>query len=341
MATGSSSEPQQHPPSFFKVIRYPSDPHLALPKAFVRRHLSEISRNPKLVTETGGHSWRLEVVKIGEDYCFANGWEKLAKDVELCIRDIIIFWLIDSLTFQVLFLSDNGCEKVLPINKQINDDDDAKDIGNDGDDDDDDAMLERDLCFEKVISRKTYKYCMSLPMRFVRAAGLERKQGITLKDHEGREWGMGIIAERYARTKYSLTRGWLKFRRYHRLSDGDVCKFTFDKKEGVIKLTQLIKTKRQVKQEPSVEEVNRSCHGGENVEIKKNDWFSSVKVKVECESDAEMEIVNRKRGRSPLISCGNVNDGSSPEKLSRSDGVGVNNELLVERAVRSKHVVYF
>lgn len=78
--------------------------------------MSEISRNPTLVTETGDHSWRLEIVKIGEDYCFANGWEKLAKDVQLCIRDIVIFWLVDSLTFRVLFLSENGCEKDLPFN---------------------------------------------------------------------------------------------------------------------------------------------------------------------------------------------------------------------------------
>lgn len=176
----------------------------------------------------------------------------------------------------------------------------------------------------------------------MRAAGLEHREGITLKDHEGKEWRMVILAEAYGRTKYSLTRGWSKFHVYHRLLDGDVCEFTFNKEEGMINLTRLIKAKRPAKQEPSMEEVNRSCYGGESGKIK-DDWFSSVKVKVECESDAEMEVVNRKRGRSPLKSCGNVNnqDGSSPEKLSRGGGVEVNNEPLIERAIRSKHVVYF
>ncbi|KAI3714254.1 hypothetical protein L1987_72851 [Smallanthus sonchifolius] len=356
MATGSYIQPEEGSPSFFKVIRYPSAPHLSLPKAFVRKFLEKIPRNPTLVTATGKHSWRLEFVKIGEDYCFAHGWEKLVEDVQLCIRDIVVFWLIDPSTFLVTFLGTNGCEKDLPVIKT--NDDDVNDNGHDdhvqdgnfvSQSHDDEVMSDKNLCFEKVFSRKTYKYYMSLPMSFVKAAGLQHKESIKLMDHEGKEWTLGIIAERYSRTKYSLSKGWLMFRRHHKLSDGDVCEFMFNKKEDVLNLTRIIRTKRSSKQETPMDEVNGkkgrpSCGGG------------GVKVKIEYESGQETEVVKRKRETPQLKSCANVKieDESDPvmvvekgkrgmpplEKPSGGGGVEVT-KPGTERVFRSKHVIYF
>ncbi|KAI3812063.1 hypothetical protein L1987_16767 [Smallanthus sonchifolius] len=353
MATGRYIEPEEGSPSFFKVIRYPSAPHLSLPKAFVRKFLEKIPRNPTLVTATGEHSWRLEFVKIGEDYCFAHGWEKLAEDVQLCIRDIVVFWLIDPSTFLVTFLGTNGCEKDLPVIKTNFADDDGDDDVQDGNvvgqSHDDEVMSDKNLCFEKVFSKKTFKYYMSLPKNFVKAAGLEHKKSIKLMDHEGKEWIMGIMAEQCSRIKYSLSKGWLMFRRHHKLSDGDVCEFMFNKKEDVLNLTRIIKTERSSKQETPMEEVNRkkgrlSCGGG------------GVKVKIEYDSGQEMEVVKRERGKPPLKSCVDVKieDGSDlvmvvgkgktgmppPEKPSGGGGVEVT-KPGTERVFRSKHVIYF
>lgn len=87
----------------------------SLPIAFVRRYLHKIPKNTILKTATGEHSWRLKIKQIGEDYCFAHGWEKLAQDVQLATRDILVFWLVDSFTFQVSFFDEHGCEKDLPL----------------------------------------------------------------------------------------------------------------------------------------------------------------------------------------------------------------------------------
>ncbi|KAJ0825670.1 putative transcription factor B3-Domain family [Helianthus annuus] len=206
MATRSSSHPDQSSPSFFKVIRHPSAAHLSLPNAFVRRYLEKIPKNPILVTATGNHSWRMKFVKIGEDYCFAHGWEDLVNDVGLCSRDIVVFWLIDSFTFHVTFLGANGCEKHVPVIK-TNDVDDGE-------------YHDKNLWFEKVFGRKSLGYYMPLPVKFVKAAGLEHKQHVKLKDHEGREWPMGIIVQRYTSPKYGLSAGWAVFRKYHNLSEG-------------------------------------------------------------------------------------------------------------------------
>lgn len=129
-------------------------------------------------------------------------------------------------------------------------------------------------------------------MLFVKAAGLENKTSIKMKDHEGNEWTLGILVERYHRIKYSLSTPWCKFRRYCQLSEGDVCFFKFDKKESVLNLTKVVRNKR------------RPQHGigsGEGVKIE-DEWSplekpcnDDVKFKVEYESGGEVEVANRKR----------------------------------------------
>ncbi|KAK9052137.1 hypothetical protein SSX86_028765 [Deinandra increscens subsp. villosa] len=364
MGTSRNSEPEARPPSFFKTIRYPSAPHLCLPNAFVRRHFDKIPKNPKLVTETGEHSWRVEFKKIGEDYCFANGWEKLAQDMQLCLKDIAVFWLIDPSTFKVMFLGHNGWEKDLQFDKTnfaVDDDDDV---------DDDEVMPAKILRFTKVYCWKTYKYAMSLPISFVKAAGLERTESIKLKDHEGKEWTMKILAERYARTKYSLSAGWAVFRRHHKLTDGDVCKFTFNKNEGILNLAKLVKKERPIKQETPMDEVDRnrgsrSCYGGGNGKNQDDWWWvaekrggggGGVKVKDEYESGPEAEVGGRKGGQSLLKSFAKVRieDGldrkrgvlalaaekpkPKPKPSSRGDGVEVQSD---QGEFKSRHVIYF
>ncbi|KAL8196501.1 hypothetical protein R6Q57_024796 [Mikania cordata] len=256
----------------------------------------------------------MEFVKIGEDYCFAHGWEKLVKDVRLCIRDIVIFWLIDSLTFKVMFLGANGCEIDFPFDKTS-------------------------WLLSLFLSLFIQKYA-SLPMKFVRAAGLEHTKSIKLKDHQGKEWIMGILVERYSSTKYSLSAGWAKFRQHHNLSDGDVCIFTFNKEEGVLNITQMSKNKQPIEPDTPMEEMNRS----RTVKIE-DDWWTAEKpcgggggrsqlkgfadVKIEDESDSDL-VVGKGKSGAPL-----------PEPHSRGGGVEMHTEQGVDRVFRSKHVIYF
>lgn len=87
-----------------------------MPKAFVKRFIEKIPENPTLKTTTGEHSWKLKFVKIGDDYCFADGWDQLVEDAQLGSKDIVVFWLVDPSTFQVSFLDVDGCSKDLTCN---------------------------------------------------------------------------------------------------------------------------------------------------------------------------------------------------------------------------------
>lgn len=312
MATDSSEE---GPPTFFKVVRYPSAPHLALPTAFVKRYLEKIPKNPILKTATGENSWRLKIKKIGEDYCFSNGWEKLAKDAQLHIMDIVFASLIDAFTFEVSFFDANGHEKDLPLNNTnfsgdnedevMPDEEDDDEVMADEEDDGDEVMPNENLCFQKVISEKSHRYAMGLPKKFVEAAELENKTGITMKDHEGKEWIMGLMAEKY-HNRRSLSSGWSLFRRYYKLSEGDICLFKFIKEEGVLSLAQVLKNNRARIQEignrketPANEGVKRK-RGRPRLEKPRNGGGGGVKVKIENESGPEAGVVKRKRGRPPL-----------------------------------------
>ncbi|KAF5800947.1 hypothetical protein HanRHA438_Chr06g0251481 [Helianthus annuus] len=56
------------------------------------------------------------------------------------------------------------------------------------------------------------------------------------------------------------------FRKPYKLSEGDVGTFTLDKQEGVINLTQLVKSNRPIKQETPMG--TQSCYGDANVQMK-------------------------------------------------------------------------
>ncbi|XP_071694110.1 B3 domain-containing protein REM10-like isoform X2 [Rutidosis leptorrhynchoides] len=338
MAISSKFEPKEDCPSFYKVIRYPSAPHLKLPIAFVRNYLEKIPENPVVKTATGReHSWKLKLIKSDEDYYFCHGWDVLVKDAKLGIKDIVVFWLIDPNTFQVLFLDANGCEKDLTfkyeddVDHNLDGDDvdhnlDGDDDNDDDEDDEDDDKDEKDLCFEKIISKKTHRYHLLLPKKFVRAAELENKRSIKLKNQQGNEWTLGITVERYASVKYFLSACWANFRRYNQLMDGDKCLFKFNKDEGVLHLYEVIKNKRPVvvNQENSIDKAN---------ENKRRRIFDGVKVKREYESGYEIEAENRNKGRVQTKQANG--DGGATVKIE-DESVPVN-----DKWVMSKRVVYF
>ncbi|XP_071693680.1 uncharacterized protein [Rutidosis leptorrhynchoides] len=347
-------EPAEGCPSFFKVIRYRSSPYLFLPNAFVKKFSEKIPENSIFKAVAGDHCWKLKLVKIDDKYCFADGWVELVKDVKLGPKDMVVFWLVDPFTFQASFLDKHGCCKDLTFNKTNGDDNDDVADGHDNDDvadghgnDDENGvddvvhMQDKYLCFQKIIE-KSHIYTMWLPTKFVKSAGLENETKIMMKDHEGKEWIMDIKIEVHGRkTKHRLSSGWSIFRDYHQLSEGDVCLFKFNKKEGVLNLTQVLKSKKAIAKEDLTEEGKTTKRGrppshggggGANVEnenepkvIKKKRGRpplekqipGSVGVKIIDVTVPEVVEVQRKRGRPPLQKNGS---GSRPVEAERKRG---------------------
>ncbi|KAD4983160.1 hypothetical protein E3N88_19831 [Mikania micrantha] len=95
--------------SFFKILLDPSAPHLSLPPDFVSMHLeNKIPNDPIIRTAYGRYSWRLEIKKIDDAYCFTNGWNNVVKDIKLGFADFLVFLLVDQSTFEMSIYSPDG-----------------------------------------------------------------------------------------------------------------------------------------------------------------------------------------------------------------------------------------
>ncbi|PWA70797.1 DNA-binding pseudobarrel domain-containing protein [Artemisia annua] len=194
-------------------------------------------------------------------------------------------------------------------------------------------MEDEDLSFQKVIRVNTQRYAMVLPRAFVVAAGLEYKTNIKMKDHEGYEWRVGIIVERtFRRIKHSLSSGWSKFRQHCNLADDDVCFFKYDKEEGILNLTHVIKSKRSTTNAVDAVRIEDECSPTD----KPSD---GAKVSVECESGRELDMAQRKMGR-PLLNGGTdvkIKDEWDAEAIAmrKKRRLLEKNEQERERVVRS------
>ncbi|GJU90796.1 retrotransposon protein, putative, ty1-copia subclass [Tanacetum coccineum] len=173
-----------------------------------------------------------EIKKIGESYCFANGWSNVVKDAELGIADFLIFELVNETTFKMKIYTPDGCEKFLiPRNHVKHRSDD-----HDGD----------DPSFVSIISNKSHKSVLRLPENFVGLPGIDREGTIMMKNLAGKEWRIGIRLDKsYLTEHYYLSTGWCKFRRYNKLSEGDKCVFKYIRSESKLCLTKVTKQEEE------------------------------------------------------------------------------------------------
>ncbi|KAC9845608.1 hypothetical protein E3N88_45185 [Mikania micrantha] len=81
-------------PSFFKILLDTSAPHLPLPPDFASTYLgNKIIKDPTIRYVRGGYSWRLKIKKIGESFCFSDGWSNVVEDINLGFGDFLVFRL--------------------------------------------------------------------------------------------------------------------------------------------------------------------------------------------------------------------------------------------------------
>lgn len=257
-----SSNPRKSIPSFFKILLDETATNLPLPPVFVKKQFLEgrFPENPVLKTESG-EKWGVKILKIGEKYCFGEGWLEFVKDTKTQVGDFLVFWLIGKSTFEVSIFGPNGCQKDLSsttpttskcvcncgsskiaksylseITKPV-----IKVEDEDEDDDDEDDEKEIELqnldwmeesmnpCFEKVL-HKTHTSVMTLPSSFVWETGIENQRETVLRNKEGKEWPVNI--RRCGDGRVYLGYGWFNFRKDNKLMEGDTCSFQYCHSKG-------------------------------------------------------------------------------------------------------------
>ncbi|KAG5535729.1 hypothetical protein RHGRI_023479 [Rhododendron griersonianum] len=101
----------------------------------------------------------------------------------------------------------------------------------------------------KVVIKKHHRSCLvnqlcdslslslvlqTLPKDFVRATGMAKKRCVTLRNEEGKEWGVEICLRTYPTShgRIDLREGWSDFWKQNKIVYGDSCLFKFIKGAG-------------------------------------------------------------------------------------------------------------
>ncbi|KAB2094652.1 hypothetical protein ES319_A02G174500v1 [Gossypium barbadense] len=98
-------------PSFFKVLVGDFVTKLKIPPAFVKYVLKgKVPKKFSLYSDSG-NSWRVRVEVQQGSYFFNSGWSKFVKYHGLEIGDFLVFFLVDSSTFDVFIYNRTACAK--------------------------------------------------------------------------------------------------------------------------------------------------------------------------------------------------------------------------------------
>nr|XP_043627162.1 B3 domain-containing protein REM20-like [Erigeron canadensis] len=301
----------RRPPSFFRMLLDPSAPYLPLPSDFVCMHLKNKMPKGPIVFQcaNGCHFWRLKIEKIGENYCFTDGWSNVVQDKHLGFGDFLVIWYANRSTFKMLVYSPNGCEKIMPQKEpvvpptehvvppkehQSGDDGNGDDCGGDviehfddagnGDDDDDDDddydesddVGDGDPSFVAIMG-KTHERTLRLPAHFSGLPGIDAMEGIVIvKNLQEKEWPMGLRLDRsFQSERYMLSSGWSKFYRTNNLSLGDKCVFKFIRSQGKILLAKVTK-KKWSRRPPESSDEGETLMISDDVDVASEDEYVKV-----------------------------------------------------------------
>ncbi|KAF5806702.1 putative transcription factor B3-Domain family [Helianthus annuus] len=231
--------------SFFVILLDPSASHLRLPSAYVSKHLeNKIPKGPVILFVNGGYSWRLKIKKIGDDYCFTDGWNNVVQDIQLGFGDFLCFRPLDQSTFEMTIYRPSGSEKILPpkgdhdgtggVEYVVTEDDENDQVNGEKEDDD-------DPYFTPIIT-KTHTKVLRFPVKFAELAGIDGEGTMVMKNLAGKEWHLGLKMEKtLGKNRYYLTTGWSGFRLENDLSEGDECVIKFIRSEGKLLLVKIPK----------------------------------------------------------------------------------------------------
>ncbi|XVF17762.1 hypothetical protein REPUB_Repub10bG0151700 [Reevesia pubescens] len=222
-------------PSFFKVLVGDFVNKLRIPPAFVKNVCKgNVPTNFALESDSGS-SWRVRVQRKEDGFFFCGGWSSFAKDHRLETRDFLLFFLLDSSTFDVIVYDRTACPKDISfatkrprgrpvVNRRI-EETPSKSFASC-------SKIARGVSRGRRISQVTpdqhpsfevalknyQKYYIPVPRSFVEETGLAEETSTVIKDPKGRNWLVNIVSDRnYVR----LGEGWSKFRQENEIEVGD------------------------------------------------------------------------------------------------------------------------
>ncbi|KAK8497098.1 hypothetical protein V6N12_037340 [Hibiscus sabdariffa] len=197
-----------------------------------------------------GSLWRAKIQIEQGNYFFSGGWSKFAKHHRLERGDFLVFFLVDSSTFDVIIYNRTACEKNVtlaakrgrgrapavntqnketPSKKSSSVSKNATPVSRVRD-------VSKDVSFTTVV--KVYqKYYTFIPRRFAREVGLGKENTTIIKGPRGDMWPMNTTLNG---DQFRLGSGWSQFVHEHGIVVGDTLLFQHIPNTGNVVHVQIV-----------------------------------------------------------------------------------------------------
>ncbi|XP_017638182.2 putative B3 domain-containing protein Os03g0621600 [Gossypium arboreum] len=252
-------------PSFFKVLIGDFDNKLRIPPAFVKYVLKGNVPTMFTLYSDSGNSWRVRVMVEEGSYFFNSGWSKFVKHHDLEIGDFLVFFLVDTSTFDVLIYNGTACpkniilaakkRKCLPplANRQIEDTPSqkcasvskkpkavyrARSVNQEVE-----SITEvtrKHVSFVMVV-KKYHKYFACVPRCFAKETGLLKESITLIKGPRGGMWPMNTTE---CGKQVRLGGGWSQFLHENEIVVGDTLLFEHIPSTGNLVHVQIVNKDR-------------------------------------------------------------------------------------------------
>ncbi|MBA0851936.1 hypothetical protein Goshw_029235, partial [Gossypium schwendimanii] len=160
-----------------------------------------------------GNSWRVRIKVEQGSYFFNNGWSKFVKYRDLEIGDFLVFFLVDSSTFDVFIYNRTACAKniILAAKKRKGRSPRVEFVS---------GVTPKSVSYVMVV--KGYnKYYAGIPRCFTEEAGLGKVSMVMIKGPSG----MWPMMTTFSSKQVLLSVGWSKFLHENEIVIGDTLLF--------------------------------------------------------------------------------------------------------------------
>ncbi|KAM3250485.1 B3 domain-containing protein REM9-like [Capsicum chacoense] len=255
-------DPDKHP-SFCKLLfKLGFMNKILMPPVFIKENKKMLAKTCLLKTNAVGLIWEAKIVRENSNYFICDGdWPQFVVHHKLELGDILIFFLIDKSTFQVLPYNQKSCKsfsgkgvfqelssssaeehdvgiarklKKIKMEPKESSEEEKAEGGNGKKGPKKNRfsvvnLNSKDPYFEMVV-RKTHSIFMTIPLSFAKGTGMTNMKKMRLVNEKGNEWKLVDIV--HTRYRVLIKGGWAEFRTRNKIANGQTCRFKLIKGNG-------------------------------------------------------------------------------------------------------------
>ncbi|CAN4090539.1 unnamed protein product [Withania somnifera] len=233
-----------------------------MPSVFIKENKKMLAKTCLLKTNAVGMSWEAKIVRENSNYFLSEGdWPHFVVHHKLEIGDILIFFLIDKSTLQVLPYNQKNCKKFsgrgvfqelrnsseekhdvgitrkwnkIKMEPKESSEEEGAQVGNEENGRKNSRFsvvnLNNEHPYYEAVVRKTHSKHMTIPISFAKRTGITNMKKMSLVNRKGNEWKLVDVV--HTGSRVYMKGGWAEFRTLNKIANGQTCRFKLIKGNG-------------------------------------------------------------------------------------------------------------